>query len=115
MAVNNFIPKVSIKMLLAFPERYIGQVVKIEEQVAISANDVKRKSFRTFQSTGNARHEWNGDNRIEVFYRNLSYAEKCIMVDSNYQKISVEGQVCKYNNNNEIYIEGTEILGDCIK
>lgn len=113
--INNFIPKVSIKMLLAFPERYIGQVVRIEEQVAISANDVKRKSFKTFQSTGNARHEWNGDNRIEVFYRNLSYAEKCIMVDSNYQKISVEGQVCKYNNNNEIYIEGTEILGDCIK
>ena len=113
--VNSFIPKVSIKMLLAFPERYIGQIVKIEEQMAISSNDVKRKSFKTFQSKGNGRMDWNGDNRIEVFYRNLPYSEKCVMVDADYQKIFVEGQICKYNNCSDIFIEGTDISGDCIK
>lgn len=113
--VNSFVPKVSIKMLLAFPQRYIGQIVRIEEQMAISTNDVKRKSFNAFQSKGTGRMDWNGDNRIEIFYRNLPYAEKCIMIDADYQRIFVEGQVCKYNNSNDIYIEGTDVSGDCIK
>lgn len=113
--VNSFIPKVSIKMLLAFPERYIGQVVRLDELLAISKNDVKRKSFNTIQSTGKGRMDWNGDNRIEVFYSNLPYAEKCIMVDADYQKIFVEGKVCKYNNSNDVYIIGTDVSGDCIK
>ena len=113
--VNSFIPKVSIKMLLAFPERYIGQIVKLDELLAISKNDVKRKSFNTIQSTGKGRMDWNGDNRIEVFYSNLPYAEKCIMVDADYQKIFVEGKVCKYNNSNDVYIIGTDVSGDCIK
>ena len=102
-------------MLLAFPQRYIGQIVRIEEQMAISTNDVKRKSFKAFQSKGAGRMDWNGDNRIEIFYRNLPYAEKCIMIDADYQRIFVEGQVCKYNNSNDIYIEGTDVSGDCIK
>ena len=102
-------------MLLAFPERYSGQVVRLDELLAISKNDVKRKSFNTIQSTGKGRMDWNGDNRIEVFYSNLPYAEKCIMVDADYQKIFVEGKVCKYNNSNDVYIIGTDVSGDCIK
>ncbi len=113
--INCFIPKVSIKMLLAYPERYTGQVVKIEEQMAISTNDVKRKSFKVWQSLSRVHHDVNSDNSIEVFYRNLSYVDKCIMLDANYQRIFVEGKVCKYNNSNDIYIEGTVVSGDCIK
>ena len=113
--INNFIPKVSIKMLLAFPERYIGQVVRVEEQMAITTNEVRRKSFYAYQSKGAGQREINLDTRIEIFYRNLPYAEKCVMVEANYQRISVEGQICKYNNNKDIYIEGTDISGDCIK
>lgn len=113
--VNSFIPKLSIKMLLAFPERYIGQVVRLEEQLAIYTNDVKRKSFKTWQSKGRNRNDYNSDNSIEVFYRSLPYVEKCIMIDADYQKIFVEGKVCKYNNSNDVYIEGTDISGDCIK
>ena len=113
--INNFIPKVSIKMLLAFPERYIGQVVRVEEQMAITTNEVRRKSFYAYQSKGAGQREINLDTRIEIFYRNLPYAEKCVMVEANYQRISVEGQICKYNNSKDIYIEGTEISGDCLK
>ena len=113
--VNSFISTVSIKMLLAFPERYIGKVVRVEEQMAISSNEVRRKSFYAYQSKGAGRTEVNLDTRIEIFYRNLPYAEKCVMIDANYQRIFVEGKVCKYNNSNDIYIEGTDISGDCIK
>lgn len=113
--VNSFIPQVSIKMLLAYPEKYIGQIIKIEEQMAISTNDVKRKSFKVWQSLSRVHHDVNSDNSIEVFYRNLPYVDKCIMLDANYQRIFVEGKVCKYNNSNDIYIEGTDISGDCIK
>lgn len=113
--VNSFISNVSIKMLLAFPERYIGQIVKIEELMAITTNEVKRKSFKAYQSKGAGRTEINLDTRIEIFYRNLPYAEKCVMIDADYQRIYVEGQVCKYNNSNDVYIEGTDISGDCIK
>lgn len=113
--VNSFIPQVSIKMLLAYPEKYIGQIIKIEEQMAISTNDVKRKSFKVWQSLSRVHHDVNSDNSIEVFYRNLPYIDKCIMLDANYQRIIVEGKVCKYNNSNDIYIEGTDISGDCIK
>lgn len=113
--VNSFVPKVSIKMLLAFPQRYMGQIARIEEQMAITSNEVRRKSFYAYQSKGTGQFEINTDTRIEIFYRNLPYAEKCVMIDANYQRIYVEGKVCKYNNSNDIYIEGTDISGDCIK
>lgn len=105
------IEPLSIKMLLAFPERYIGKKVKVQEQLCISANDVKRKSFNVLQSVGDGKFQYNTQNKIEVFYQGMSCIDKYVMIDADYQKIKVVGKVFKYNNSDNIYIQAIDISG----
>jgi len=109
------LPEVSIKMLLAYPERYVDRKIKIAEKLVIYSNNVKRKSFRVWQSKGDGKFEYNTENQIEVFYRNLKKVNACIMVDPDKQKITVEGYLYKYNNSEDYFIEGTNIVADFLK
>ncbi len=106
---------VSVKMLLAFPEKYIGKEVMIEELMVITGNNLKKKSFNTIQSTGKGKYEYITENKVEVFYELLPYVNKCIMLDQDYQKVRVYGHVRKYSNSNDVYIVATQITGDCLK
>lgn len=109
------LPEVSIKMVLAYPERYKDKKIRITEKLVIYSNNVKRKSFRVYQSKGDGRLQYNTENNIEVFYRNIKKVDDCIMIDPDYQKISVEGYVYKYNNSEDYFIEGTKIEADFLK
>lgn len=102
--------EVSLKMILASPEKYAGQYVKIKETLVISSNYLSDKRFSVIQSTGSGKYDYNSDNRIDVFYRLSDNLEECIMLDADYQKITVIGEVKVYSNSTEAYIEATEII-----
>lgn len=114
--VHDFsIETASIKMILAFPQKYIGKKVELVELMAVSSNNVKRKSFKTIQSVGEGRNDLVFSNSIEVFYRNVININQCVMIDADYQKIKIIGTVCKYSDSDDVFIEATKITGDCLK
>lgn len=109
------LPEVSIKMVLAYPKRYAGKKIKILEKLVVYSNNAKRKSFKVYQSLGPGRFEYNSENNIEVFYEKAKQIDGCIMIDPDYQKITVEGYLYKYNNSEDYYIDGTNITADFLK
>ncbi len=102
--------KVSIKMILANPTAYVGQYVKIKEQLVISSNYLSNKKLYTYQSTGAGKYDYNTNNSIYVFYRFCDNLDDLILLDANYQKITVIGEVKQYSNSTEPYIEAYEII-----
>lgn len=100
----------SIKLIIAFPEEYVGKHVSIDEWLVIARNDIKRKSFTVYMSKGRGRYEYSNDIRLEVFYNNMSeQLRDLVMVDADYQKIYVEGTVRKYSDSDDVYIDASMI------
>ena len=102
--------EVSMKLIIANPSQYDGKFVKIKEKLVISSNDLSDKSFYVMISTGDGKYDYNTDNYIEVFYRLADNIDECIMLDSDYQKITVIGEVKVYSNSTDAYIEAYEII-----
>ncbi|MBR3894553.1 MAG: hypothetical protein IKJ35_05335 [Clostridia bacterium] len=104
-AANNYInpTEVSLKLLLANPGTYKGKYVKITEQLVLYSNSLSRKSFKTYQSG-------NSQNSIEVFYRMCDNADDCILLDADFQKITVIGEVKVFSDSPSPYIEAYEII-----
>lgn len=109
------LPEASIKMLLAYPKRYAEQKVRIIEKLVVYSNNAKRKSFQVYQSLGEGKFQYNSQNKIEIFYEKSKQIDNCIMIDPDYQKITVEGYLRKYNNSEDYYIDGTNIKIDFLK
>lgn len=102
--------EVSIKLILSNPSKYKGQYVKIKEQLVISSNSLSNSNFYVYQSTGNGKRDFNTDNSIYVFYRMSDNVDDCIILDADYQKITVIGEVNVYSDSTSAYIEAYEII-----
>ena len=102
--------EVSIKMLLADPQRYVGQYVQVTEKLVVSSNYLGEKRFYCYQSTGDEKFDINTDNHLNVFYRMCDNIDECIMLEADYQKITVIGEVKVYSNSTEPYIEAFEVI-----
>ena len=101
---------VSLKLILADPNKYKGQFVKIEEKLVLSYLNISRKSFDTYMSSGNGKYNYDNNRSIEVFFRDCSNYEECIMIDVDYQKIVVYGYVRIYSNSTSPYLDALEIV-----
>ena len=104
--------EVSIKALLANPNAYAGQYVKIKEDLVLITNDLSNKKIRTYQSTGNGKYDYNNDNAIDVFYHFCDNVDDIIMLDADHQKITVIGEVKIYSNSTKPYIDAYQIIFD---
>ncbi len=102
--------EVSIKLILANPTKYEGKYVKISEQLVISSNYLSNMQLYTYQSTGSNKFDFNMDNNIYVFYRLVDDTDEIIMLDANYQKITVYGEVKLYSDSPTPYIEAYLIV-----
>lgn len=100
---------VSLKRIIAFPEKYVGMELTIDESLVIKNNDVSNKYFRTSPQTGYARHEYNTDINIDIYYDETADIEDCIMLDADCQRIKVTGKVKIYDNSGKPYINATNI------
>ena len=111
-AADNFAnpTEVSIKLLLANPKQYEGQYIKVKEKLVIASNYLSDKRFYTCQSTGDGKMDLNTDNNIYVLYKMCDNVDDCIMLDADYQKITVIGMVKTYSNSTDAYIEAYEII-----
>lgn len=101
--------EVSLKLIVAYPNQYKEEYVRIKEEVVISSNDIKDKSFHVYISTGDGKYDFNTDVDITVFYRMCDNLEELILLDADYQKIIIEGYVKVYSNSTDAYIEAYNI------
>ncbi len=101
--------EVSLKLILAYPEQYVGKYVKIKEELVFITNNIKDKKIYTYQSTGDDWSDYNYDNTIYVFYRMCDNLDDLILIDANRQKITVCGYVRQYSNSTDPYIDAYEI------
>ena len=111
-AANKYITpvEVSLKLLLANPNQYKGQYVKIKDQLVISYNLLSDRVFKTYLSTGDGKYDYNSSNSIYVYYRMSDNVDNCIMLDADYQKITVIGEVKIFSDSREPYIDAYEII-----
>ena len=99
--------EVSIKLILANPTKYKGQIVKIKEPLVVAGNYLSELSLYTYQLTDDG--SWNYDNSIKVFYSMADNADDLIMMDADDQRISVIGEIKLYTNGLGPYIQAYQV------
>ncbi len=104
--------EVSLKLIIANPNKYAGKYVKIKEQLVISSNNISESYLRIMISTGDGQYNYNTDNFITVFYYFCDNMDDLIMLDADYQKITVCGEVKIYSDSPTPYIDAYEITID---
>ena len=100
---------VSLKLIVAYPQRYQGQYIKIQEEVVVRSNDIKKKSFSLYLSTGDGKYDYNTSVKITAFYRMCDNLDDLILMDADYQKITIEGYVKVYADSTDAYIEAYNV------
>ena len=106
---TNLYESVSIKRIVAFPHTYLGKTVTINERLVIRSNDVSDKYFFTSPEKGYGRYEYNSDVYVNVYYDETDDIENCIMIDADFQRIKVTGEVRTYASSGKAYIDATYI------
>lgn len=109
------VEEVSLNQILVSPSSYNGKLIKITEQLSICSNDPAHKQFTTKMSTGPNRYDYTNDKGIIVYYFSTSDEDKCIALNSNYQKITVYGYFQYYSythmlTGNGITIDAVRII-----
>ncbi len=97
--------EVSLKQIVAFPGNYEGKYVKVN--LVLRRNDIADKEIYAYHSTGNG---YDYDIDIYVEYRMCDNMEELVMIDADYQQITVYGYVKMYSNDPSPYIEAYEIV-----
>ena len=100
--------EVSIKLILAKPEEYIGKYVKIKEQMVLSYNDLSKKQFHSYKSDGTSKYDYDTRISIDVNYENCDNVDDLIMMDLDYPKVYIIGKV--KSGSFGPYIDAREII-----
>ena len=102
---------VSIQEVLVDPLIYDAQFVRITNDLKITGNEVDRKSFRAYLSTGPKKYDFDTDFYIEVFYSEMAdWKTYGTMSVKDYPLISVAGTFYLYSNSmDKGYILASEI------
>ena len=96
--------EVSLKQIIAFPENYVGKYVKVN--LVLRKNDIADREIYAYNSKDGS---WDSSINIYVKYRLCDNMEELVMVDADYQQITVCGYVKMYSNDPTPYIEAYEI------
>lgn len=97
--------EVSLKQLIAFPADYEGKYVKID--LVLQRNDIADREMYAYGHKDGG-YDYNID--IYVKYRMCDNMEELVMLDADYQHITVYGYVKLYSNSPKAYIEAYEII-----
>ena len=97
--------EVSLKQLVAFPADYEGKYVKID--LVLRKNDIADREIYAYNYKNG---KYDTSLTIYVKYRMCDNMEEIIMVDADYQHITVYGYVKLYSNSPTAYIEAYEII-----
>lgn len=102
---------VSIQEVLVNPLIYNAQFVRITNDLKITGNEVDRKSFRAYLSTGPKKYDYDTDFYIEVFYSEMAdWKTYGTMSVKDNPLISVAGTFYLYSNSmDKGYILASEI------
>ncbi|MDP2302341.1 MAG: hypothetical protein Q8N03_07955 [Ignavibacteria bacterium] len=99
---------VSIRDLLSESKKYEGKIVEVSSLRAIS-NDVQRKYFSTYKSTGIGRLDFDTDLGIKVYYDKASNRDELIyLTGDNNPEMTVIGKFVYYSFFGS-YIDAKEI------
>jgi len=93
---------VSIKQIIAFPERYVGKYVTIQEDFKIGKNYIKDKKFYSFplDDRGYSMTEAS----ISISYQHVENLDECVLSEDD-RVFKVSGYVRTYSNSTEAYID----------
>jgi hypothetical protein len=104
-------PAVYIEKILSNYSLYNGQYVKIDSDLVLAHNNIERKSFTCYKSTGSKKYEYDTDKKIEIFYSLCDNTDYLLSLTADYQKISLVGGYVKvYNNDKKAYLDANEIV-----
>jgi hypothetical protein len=84
---------VTLQDVLLETDVYDGQFVRISSELKIYANDLERKSFRTYLSTGSGPLDSDMDLDLEVYYDEMTDWKTWGAMSADYQIIKVAGTV----------------------
>jgi nucleoid-associated protein YgaU len=103
--------QVSLQDILIEPQKYDGKFVRITSNLQVMGNDLERKSFNTWLSTGSEFTDNDMTFQLEVFYEDMSdYKTWATLSSANYPIITIAGTIHIFRNtNNSVYINATEI------
>ena len=100
---------VSLKLIIANPQDYVNKYVRITDDLVITSNSISNKSFNTYLSTGSGKYDYNNDISLYVRYHMCDNIEDLVMLDAQYQKITVEGYLRQYSDSTGVYIDAYKI------
>lgn len=104
--------QISFDELNANPQKYIGKQVELIEKVSLgTANQVRRKSFYCYKIVGDHNYDIDAHTSIELFYSKLSDVKKIVMLNPDFDAVSVKGKIVKYTDSDNVYIDAIEIIG----
>lgn len=97
---------VPIKKLIAFPERYEGKYITVEEDFKIGSNYIKDKRFYGYPLNEDGRIIFEAT--LYIYYTYVENFEECIMSEED-QKFRVSGYVKTYADSTDVYIDADVI------
>ena len=97
---------VSVKQIVAFPEKYLGKYVTITENFEIGINYMKDKYFHSYplDNKGYAMTEAS----IDIHYTYVENLEECVMSEDD-RIFKVTGYVRTFSNSTDAYIDASII------
>jgi hypothetical protein len=84
---------VTLQDVLLETDVYDGQFVRISSELKIYANNLDRKSFRTYLSTGSGPLDSDMDLDLEVYYDEMTDWKTWGTMSADYQIIKVAGTI----------------------